>query len=394
MTAPELPPADVRQTAVEELHGERNRLLSALVLTTAIGLVFAIPFALQAGAEFFMPLTAAIVIAIVLVPFLEWMERHHLPSPLAAFLALMSFLLIANTALVLIIVPAADWVQLLPDRIDRIRSNLDPIIDVYAQFQHFVDEMVQMMTTGPGAAAQTAAIEAPHSLFQYVTTAAPAAMLQLLFAILVIFFFLSGWTSLRKETIRSRESFDGAMALARVIQNVVDATSRYVLTIATINMMLGASVALSLMLIGMPSPLMWGGIVAILNFVPYLGPIVAAILLSIGGLMTFDEPGMAFLPAIIQVTLHLIEANVLTPIILGGRLRMNPLLILVSLSFWGWIWGTPGALLAVPLLIIIRTVLAAAGKPDIAGFLFEAGTLTGHGRDHRQDIIPERAEDG
>lgn len=393
MTAPDLPPADVRQTAVEELHGERNRLLSALVLTAAIGLVFAIPFALQAGAEFFMPLTAAIVIAIVLVPFLEWMERHHLPSPLAAFLALMSFLLVANTALVLIIVPAAGWVQLLPDRIDRIRGNLDPIIDVYAQFQHFVDEMVQMMTTGPGAAAQTAAIEAPHSLFQYVTTAAPAAMLQLLFAILVIFFFLSGWTSLRKETIRSRESFDGAMALARVIQNVVDATSRYVLTIATINMMLGASVALSLMLIGMPSPLMWGGIVAILNFVPYLGPVVAAILLSIGGLMTFDEPGMAFLPAIIQVTLHLIEANVLTPVILGGRLRMNPLLILVSLSFWGWIWGTPGALLAVPLLIIIRTVLAAAGKPDVAGFLFEAGTLTGHGRDPRQDIIPERAED-
>ena len=73
---------------------------------------------------------------------------------------------------------------------------------------------------------------------------------------------------------------------------------------------------------------------------------------------------------------HLLEANAITPLIVGHRLTINPLLILISLSFWGWVWGTPGALLAVPLLIIIQTVIGAAGKPDIAGFLFEHGTLT------------------
>src|SRR3546814_10727536 len=84
---------------------------------------------------------------------------------------------------------------------------------------------------------------------------------------------------------------------------------------------------------------------------------------------------LALLPALIQVSFHLVEANAITPLVLGRRLTMNPLLILVSLSFWGWVWGTPGALLAVPLLIILQTVIAAAGKPDIAGFLFEHGTL-------------------
>lgn len=372
------------------LHEERNRLLSGLVLTAAGGLLIALPFALQAGAEFFLPLTAALVIAITLVPFLEWLERHHVPSPLAAFTALGSFLIIANSAVVLIIVPASDWVRLLPSRMGQIKTNLAPILDAYAQLQHFSDELVRMIISGPASvAAQTASFDPPRSLFQFVATAAPAVLIQTLFAILVIYFFLSGWTSLRRETIRSRESFAGAMAIARVIQNVVDATSRYVLTIATINLMLGAAVALALTVLGMPSPLMWGGIVALLNFVPYFGPIVAAMLLGLGGLMSFNDVGTALMPSVIQISLHLVEANVLTPVVLGGRLRMNPLLILVSLSFWLWIWGTIGALLAVPILIIIRTVLAAAGKPDIAGFLFEAGTLTAQQRTTRPDNLDE-----
>jgi predicted PurR-regulated permease PerM len=381
-------------TMLETLQIERNRLLSGLVLTAGIGFVMAIPFALRAGAPFFLPLTAALVIAITLVPFLQWLERHHVPSPLAAFLALVTFLLIANTALVLIVVPASDWLRLLPERIGQVKANLAPIIDVYSQLQHFVDQMVQLIAEGPAAAAQSATFDTPRSLLQYVATAAPVALLNMLFGILVIYFFLGGWTRLRRETIRSRESFDGAMAVARVIQNVVDATSRYVLTIATINLMLGATLALALLIIGMPSPLMWGGIVALLNFIPYLGPIVAAVLLALGGLMTFSDVWVALMPAGIQIGLHLVEANILTPVILGGRLRMNPLLILVSLSFWGWVWGTPGALLAVPLLIIIRTVIAAAGKPDIAGFLFEAGTLAGPIRDIRHDNEDGAAKDG
>ena len=93
--------------------------------------------------------------------------------------------------------------------------------------------------------------------------------------------------------------------------------------------------------------------------------------------MTFNEPWYAFLPAVCFIGIHLVESNLITPMFVGRRLTINPLLILVSLSFWAWVWGTTGALLAVPLLIIIKTVLDAAGRPDIAGFLFEEGTLTG-----------------
>lgn len=363
-------------TELQEVNRRRDRLLASIALTSGIGLLLALPFALRAGAEFFLPLTAALVVAIALVPLLEWMERRGLPSGFAALIAVVGFLVVANTALVLIVVPATDWFRILPQRLPQIQANLAPLIDFYANLQRFVDETVQMLATGPVAAAQTAAVDAPRSLLQFAATSAPSAIIQMVFALLIIYFFLAGWTRLRRRTINSRGSFDGAMAVARVIQNVVDATSAYVITIATINLSLGLAVAFALWLIGMPSPLMWGGIVALLNFVPYFGPMLAAVLLGLGGLMVFDDVYVALLPAGLQVAFHLVEANVITPLLLGRRLTMNPLLILVSLTFWGWVWGTPGALLAVPLLIIIQTIVSAAGTPDIAGFLFEQGTLT------------------
>ncbi len=103
---------------------------------------------------------------------------------------------------------------------------------------------------------------------------------------------------------------------------------------------------------------MWGGIVALLNYIPYFGPVIGAFLLALGGLMTFNDIWTALLPPVVMYGLHLVEANAITPFIVGHRLTISPLLILISLSFWGWVWGTLGALLAVPLLIILQTVLA------------------------------------
>lgn len=373
---------DERAPRINPLHQieiddfRRDRLLAALALILGASFCLGLPFALQAGAEFFLPLTAAIVIAIALVPLLEWLERRGVPSALAAFLSLATFLAIINAALAIIVVPATGWFARLPESIPRIQSNLAPLIDFYSTLQRFVDRTLLSVATGTEATAQAVAATAPTSVVDYFISSAPAAAIQLFFAVLVIFFFLAGWTRLRRGTIRRRGSFDGAMQTARVIQNVVDATADYLATITMINAVLGLIVALLLWALGMPSPFMWGGIVSICNFVPYLGPIVAAVLLGLGGLMTFDAVGFALLPALIFVGVHLVEANLITPLVLGKRLTINPLLILVSLSFWGWVWGTPGALLAVPLLLILQTVLASTGTPDLAGFLFEHGTLT------------------
>jgi predicted PurR-regulated permease PerM len=385
------PPAPVESLGDGQ---KRDRLMASLTLMAGVGLLLALPFALRAGAEFFLPLTAALVIAIALVPLLEWLERHRVPAPIAAFTCVLLFLVAANVALASIVVPAWQWARLLPERVGQIQSNLAPLIDFYSNLQHWVNDTLRNFASGPIQQPVEQAAAPPTSLIDLFTTTAPSALIQMFFAILVIYFFLSGWTRLRRSAITSRASFGGAMATARVIQDVVDDTSAYLGTITLINLTLGLIVAGALWAMGMPTPLMWGGIVALLNYIPYFGPVLAALLLAIGGLMTFVDIGWALLPALIMIGAHLIEANLVTPLIVGHRLTISPILILISLSFWGWVWGTTGALLAVPLLIIIQTVLNAAGKPDIAGFLFEHGTLVGGGNPIRPRGFGSRDQSG
>jgi predicted PurR-regulated permease PerM len=388
-------PDDNHDEAIHLAEGftaKRDRLLASLTLIGGVGLCISLPFALRAGAEFFMPVTAALVIAIALVPMLEWFERRGVPSRLAAGLCVIIFLVLTFFAVGSIVIPASDWVAQVPQKIGQVRAALEPVFDLYQNFERFIDRTLSQIAIAEERG-RTVRIETPNSMLGLLTTSAPHLLIQLFFALLVIYFFLAGWTAMRKQTIVSRGSFEGALTTARVIQQVVDATSTYLGTITVINVGLGALTALILWQLGMDSPVMWGGIVAVANYVPYLGPIVCSLLLFVGGLMTFPDVWSAMLPPAAFVGLHMIEANLLTPLIVGHRLTISPLAILVSLSFWAWVWGTTGALLAVPLLIILKTIFSAAGTPDIAGFLFEHGTLTHVGEPDEEDA-EERREVG
>jgi len=384
-------PAEEARLIAETITVKRDRLLASLTLIAGIGLIVAIPFALRAGAEFFMPVTAALVVAIALVPLLEWFERRGIPSKPSAGLCVVIFLMLALFAIGSIVVPATDWVAQVPSKIPKVRAALEPVIRLYKHLDRWIERATSQIAITPVQKTPTVNVEQPHSMLGLLTSSAPHLLIQLFFALLVIFFFLAGWTAMRKKAIVTRGSFEGALTTARVIQQVVDATSTYLGTITLINVGLGALTALVLWWLGMPSPVMWGGIVAVANYIPYLGPIVCALLLFAGGLMTYADIWGALLPPAAFISFHLIEANFFTPMVVGHRLTISPLSILVSLSFWAWVWGTTGALLAVPLLIILKTIFSAAGTPDIAGFLFEHGTLT-HAGEEDEEEVEERQE--
>lgn len=354
----------------------RDRLLSSLNLMVGAGLLLALPFALRAGAVFFLPLTTALVIAIVLVPSLEWLERHRVPSPLAAFLCVGGFLLVANAALAAIVVPASNWLTLVPERLGHLRLKLAPLLDAYSALQRFVDQFSTLLDERRAVRApQAVTIETPNSLVDLLATSAPAALVQMLFGLLLIYFFLATYSKMRRRSHRSHDHTHRSLRMARTIRTVVDSTAAYIGTITVINLMMGAVVALVVGLLGMPSPMMWGGIAALLNFVPYVGPIATTAVLAFGGVLTFDDLSAGLIPAGAFVAIHALEANLVTPMIVGQRLTINPLFILIALSYWGWVWGTVGALLSVPLLIMMKVLLDSAGRPDIAGFLFEDRTL-------------------
>ena len=161
---------------------KRDRLLASLNLIGGIGLLIAFPFALRAGAEFFLPVTAALVIAIALVPMLEWFERRGVPSKIASALCVVIFLLIAIFAIGSIVLPAIDWVARVPERIGKVRDALEPVLDLYNTFERFIDRTVSQIAVAEEAG-RTVRLETPNSMLGLLTASAPHAMIQLFFAL-------------------------------------------------------------------------------------------------------------------------------------------------------------------------------------------------------------------
>jgi predicted PurR-regulated permease PerM len=356
----------------------RDRLLSALVILFGVALALALPFALRSGAVFFMPVTVAFVVALMLVPLLEWLERRRVPSGIAALIALVLFLFIANATLVMIVIPASEWVRMLPEHAAQVRANISPLVDAFNALEKLGNQLATAVGQQAATARERMPVQQPTSIIALVATSAPAVLIEIFLAILLVYFFLAGWTAMRAKAIRERETLTGSLRVARMLRDMVSGTAQYLLTITIINASLGAVVAALVWALGMPTPLMWGGLAAIFNFVPYVGPIVVTGLLALGGLIVFNDVLPALLPAAAFLMCHLIEANVVTPRVVGHRLTVSPVWILLALSFWGWVWGAVGALVSVPLLILMKVMLDRVGRPDVLGFLFDGRTLSRH----------------
>src|SRR6476469_5554803 len=163
---------DEARMLAETITAKRDRLLSSLTLIAGVGVIVVLPFALRAGAEFFMPVTAALVVAIALVPALEWFERRGIPSKPAAGLCVLIFLMLALFAIGSIVIPASDWVAQVPTKIPKVRTTLEPVIQLYKHLDKFIDKTTSQIAITPG---QTNAvrIETPNSMSSLLLTSAP-----------------------------------------------------------------------------------------------------------------------------------------------------------------------------------------------------------------------------
>src|SRR5437763_2895363 len=180
------PVTEEARVLAETITVKRDRLLASLTLIAGVGLIVALPFALQAGAEFFMPVTAALVVAVALVPLLEWFERRGVPSRLSAGLCVVIFLAAAIFAIGSIVVPATDWIALVPHRISKVRAALQPVLELYQNLDRFITRTAAQIQVNQEHA-RTVRIEEPNSVMGLLTSSAPHLLIQLFFALLVIF---------------------------------------------------------------------------------------------------------------------------------------------------------------------------------------------------------------
>lgn len=348
------------------LAEQELRLMSALVLLIGIGLFLALPFVLSIGSVVFLPLVTALLLTILLSPLADRFARLGLPNVIASLGALLVFLGILIAALALILQPALALFDSLPAITRRVGERFADLRDDFEWIAVANREITQLM----GDTGAREVVLATPSLLEEIAFATPSVVLEVLIMFLMAFFMIEARVRMRRHLLFDRASFGSSVKAARVMREVQDRVAAYIITVGLINAGIGVVVALGAWALGVDAPIMWGGLAAILNFIPYVGPLAMTALLALFGLGTADTVWLGLIPALAYIGLHTVEANVVTPSILGARFTMSPVMILIALSYFTWIWGVPGALLSVPILLTLTALFDHIGRPNLVGFIF------------------------
>ncbi|RWN23998.1 MAG: AI-2E family transporter [Mesorhizobium sp.] len=337
--------SDSRVAARADTHLMRS-LLVGIFLFMAI-------YALYFARAFFMPVILAFLLALTLTPIVRFLRRHGISEVVSAtLLVLLSICTFASVGY-LLSGPIIDLInntssigQQLAERLAQLRRPLEKIM----QISHQIEQLTQT-SQEPGiqrvAMAQSGILSAAASNILSAGTG-----LTIIF-VLSLFLLASG-TMFYEKIIQSFASLSEKKRALRVVYDVEREISHYLLTVTIINAGLGTVIALGLWALGMPNPLVWGAAAALLNFLPYVGALITIVLVTVMALISFDTIFYALLAPAFVILCDIVEGQFVTPMVVGRRLEINAVAILIAIAFWSWLWGFVGALMAVPLLVVIK----------------------------------------
>lgn len=307
-----------------------------------------------------LPVFLACIAAMTLKPLIRGLSCCHIPPPVSAAVVICLLVAAIGIGFFQLGRPALAWMNEAPQHMTELRQRFQKLFPRVASFNLAAAAVNDLGATEAEKKAEQK--KAPlvevketrgtSSILNWTGTflAGVGETLVLLYLLLA-----SGDLFLQKlvhvmPTLRDKKR---AVEISHEIQQNI---SNYLLTVSLINLGLGILVSAGLYFMDVPNAAMWGMLVAVLNFVPYFGPVVGVMLLAIVGLLTFDTLGRGLLPPAFYLLLHLLEANLITPVLLGRRFTLNPVVLFVSLIFWTWLWGVPGALLSVPILVTVKVI--------------------------------------
>lgn len=313
--------------------------------------LFASILMLRFARELFLPIVLAVLFKFLLNPVIRVMARARIPAPLASLLVVLGTVAALGFVAWQTYEPAQAWLVRLPqallqaeDKLQQLREPAKAVTEVARQ----VDELAGADPAQDSVEVRPATVS--ENLIGGIRRFAGTAAVTIT---LLVFLLGSGDLFLRK-LVRVLPSLSDKKRAVEIAREIDADVSTYLATITLINIGLGAAVALVMAALDMPSPLFWGAMATCLNFVPYLGLAIGTATLALAAFLQFDPLPQMLLPPLAYVALSLLEANLVTPLILGRRLELNPVAVFLGIIFWGWLWGIPGALLAVPLLVAIK----------------------------------------
>ena len=340
----------ISESQFERLLGNAARL--ALVF---VGF-FALLVALKEGQVFLAPITLAIVVGLMFGPVADRVERFGVPPALSAGVVVLMLIGIIAAGVTLFAVPLSEWVARAPmiwNSLQLQLENLQGPLEAVTAFQAQISSIL-------GSDSALAVTVEDGGQMIGVAMLAPAILAQVLIFLASLYFFLATRDHIRISVLSLCVSRRMRWRTAHVFRDVEGKVSRFLLSITFINACVGCAVSLAMWAIGMPSPILWGALAAVLNYIPYVGQGVMVLVLLAVGLGTQTGLENILLPVGCYVAINFVEGQIVTPHFIGRTMTLNPFVIFLSITFWLWAWGPVGGLVAVPTLLIATSILAHA----------------------------------
>lgn len=337
---------------VHSARGVRRHLRAMRMVLNAL-LLLALLYTITITKALLIPLVLAAFIGLALNPIVATSVRLHVPRWLAASVLMLGLVAGLGTAVGLLAQPAAGWFRGAPAAIRSFVPKLNSITRPLEAANRATQSLV-----GGRSARTPAPTSTPLSISAWdVVATAPKILAAVLSVALLVFFFLLYGDSMLRRLVEITPSFAYKRHAVEIVRNIQAEVSRYLLTALLINASLGAVTTGMLWLYDVPDPLLWGAVAMFANFIPYVGAIFTTIVLAVVNMLYTSDASLAvFLPALTFAGITAVEGNLITPFIQGRSMRLSPIAILLWLLVWGWLWGIPGALLAVPMLTCTKLI--------------------------------------
>ncbi len=329
----------------------RRHIRGIRVLITSI-FVLALLYTIALVKVLLIPLVLAAFIGLALNPIVAAGARHRIPRSLVACVLMLSLMAGIGFGVSSLVQPAINFVHDAPRTMRSFVPKFKSLTKPIEAASRATQTLVTGHATRISSSSQTDLTLSPWD----VLSTAPKVLVAVLTVVLLVFFFLIYGDRLLRRLVEIAPSFLQKRHAVMIVRSIQSEVSRYILTTALINMTLGALTAAMLWALKVPDPLLWGSVAAMANFIPYVGAITTTALLLLVGVINFSDFPQALLPALAFMCMTIVEGNLITPLIVGRRMRLSPVAILIWLLIWSFLWGIPGALLAVPMLTSFKLV--------------------------------------
>ena len=343
--------------AVTEVVDETEMPLPSDPRTFFLGGLFALAAlaALYVASSIILPVVLALVLNLLLQPAVRLLGRVHVPRAVGALLTV--FLVIgALVGLVAALsVPAATWAERLPEGIPRLEAHLEVIKGPIQALQKIIQQAEQAADAPPGRGS-IVSVRRDLGITGALFAGTRSVLDGLFTTVLVLYFLLVAGNIFLRRVVEILPTFSNKRQAVDISQQIQEDISGYLVTITAMNAAVGAATAAAMYLCGLGDPLLWGTTAFLLNYIPIIGPLFGVCIFVLVGLLSFESLWWALLPPAIYLGIHLVEGETLTPMLLARRFTLNPVLIILSLVFWFWMWGALGAILAVPMLAILKII--------------------------------------